>query len=180
MGKKWKAELKHGKTRIYLGLYLTPNSGFPVLQLRFPFFPHLGHSLESRVVIFSYSFILKHGKTRIYLGLYLTPEEAHNAYAKKAIELRGEFGRELRGVYSVVQMGHFFGFGFLISAIKPPRSCELMAEIKKPKPKKCPICTTEYTPRSSLQKVCHNYKFLRIPPLAQWLFSHRRYGPLRE
>ncbi|MBZ6396554.1 MULTISPECIES: HNH endonuclease [Pantoea] len=36
---------------------------------------------------------LKHGKTRIYLGLYLTPEEAHNAYAKKAIELRGEFAR---------------------------------------------------------------------------------------
>jgi len=33
-----------------------------------------------------------------------------------------------------------------------------MAEIKKPKPKKCPICTTEYTPRSSLQKVCHNYR----------------------
>ncbi|WP_223563946.1 recombination protein NinG [Pantoea agglomerans] len=30
--------------------------------------------------------------------------------------------------------------------------------IKPPKPKKCPICTTEYTPRSSLQKVCHNYK----------------------
>lgn len=27
-----------------------------------------------------------------------------------------------------------------------------------PKPKKCPICTTEYIPRSSLQKVCHNYK----------------------
>lgn len=29
--------------------------------------------------------------------------------------------------------------------------------IKPPKPKKCPICSTEYTPRSSLQKVCHNY-----------------------
>ncbi|ORM72416.1 protein NinG [Pantoea wallisii] len=27
-----------------------------------------------------------------------------------------------------------------------------------PKPKQCPICTTEYIPRSSLQKVCHNYK----------------------
>lgn len=27
----------------------------------------------------------------------------------------------------------------------------------KPKPKKCPICSTEYCPRSSLQKVCHNY-----------------------
>ncbi|MFL6615985.1 MAG: recombination protein NinG [Pantoea agglomerans] len=33
-----------------------------------------------------------------------------------------------------------------------------MAKGTKPKPKKCPICTTEYTPRSSLQKVCHNYK----------------------
>ncbi|MDJ0473789.1 recombination protein NinG [Pantoea eucalypti] len=30
--------------------------------------------------------------------------------------------------------------------------------IKLPKPKKCPICTAEYTPRSSLQKVCHNYR----------------------
>lgn len=30
--------------------------------------------------------------------------------------------------------------------------------IKPPKPKKCPICSTEYIPRSSLQKVCHNYK----------------------
>lgn len=30
--------------------------------------------------------------------------------------------------------------------------------IKPPKPKKCPICSTEYTPRSSLQKVCHNYR----------------------
>lgn len=30
--------------------------------------------------------------------------------------------------------------------------------IKPPKPKKCPICSTEYTPRSSLQKVCHNYQ----------------------
>lgn len=30
--------------------------------------------------------------------------------------------------------------------------------IKPPKPKTCPICSTEYTPRSSLQKVCHNYK----------------------
>lgn len=29
---------------------------------------------------------------------------------------------------------------------------------KLPKPKKCPICGTEYNPRSSLQKVCHNYK----------------------
>ncbi len=26
--------------------------------------------------------------------------------------------------------------------------------IKPPKPKTCPICSTEYTPRSSLQKVC--------------------------
>lgn len=33
-----------------------------------------------------------------------------------------------------------------------------MAKGNQPKPKKCPICTTEYTPRSSLQKVCHNYK----------------------
>lgn len=33
-----------------------------------------------------------------------------------------------------------------------------MAERKPPKPKKCPICSTEYIPRSSLQKVCHNYK----------------------
>ncbi|AXF76632.1 recombination protein NinG [Erwinia tracheiphila] len=30
--------------------------------------------------------------------------------------------------------------------------------IKLPKPKKCPICDTEYIPRSSLQKVCHEYK----------------------
>lgn len=30
--------------------------------------------------------------------------------------------------------------------------------IKLPKPKTCPICSTEYLPRSSLQKVCHNYK----------------------
>lgn len=30
--------------------------------------------------------------------------------------------------------------------------------VKPPKPKKCPICSTEYTPRSSLQKVCHNYR----------------------
>lgn len=29
---------------------------------------------------------------------------------------------------------------------------------KPPKPKTCPICSTEYVPRSSLQKVCHNYK----------------------
>lgn len=29
---------------------------------------------------------------------------------------------------------------------------------KTPKPKTCPICSTEYIPRSSLQKVCHNYK----------------------
>lgn len=33
-----------------------------------------------------------------------------------------------------------------------------MAKGTQPKPKKCPICTTEYIPRSSLQKVCHNYK----------------------
>lgn len=33
-----------------------------------------------------------------------------------------------------------------------------MANGKKPKPKTCPICSTEYIPRSSLQKVCHNYK----------------------
>lgn len=33
-----------------------------------------------------------------------------------------------------------------------------MAKGIKPKPKKCPICSTEYTPRSSLQKVCHNYR----------------------
>lgn len=33
-----------------------------------------------------------------------------------------------------------------------------MAKGNKPKPKKCPICTTEYIPRSSLQKVCHNYR----------------------
>lgn len=35
-----------------------------------------------------------------------------------------------------------------------------MATAKKPKPKTkvCPICDTEYLPRSSLQKVCHNYK----------------------
>ncbi|WP_313684192.1 recombination protein NinG [Pantoea sp.] len=30
--------------------------------------------------------------------------------------------------------------------------------IKPPKPRKCPICSTEYLPRSSLQKVCHNFK----------------------
>lgn len=30
--------------------------------------------------------------------------------------------------------------------------------IKQPKPKICPICSAEYIPRSSLQKVCHNYK----------------------
>lgn len=29
---------------------------------------------------------------------------------------------------------------------------------KPPKPKICPICKTEYIPRSSLQKVCHNFK----------------------
>lgn len=29
---------------------------------------------------------------------------------------------------------------------------------KEPKPKICPICSAEYTPRSSLQQVCHNYK----------------------
>ena len=33
-----------------------------------------------------------------------------------------------------------------------------MAQAKQSKPKTCPICSTEYTPRSSLQKVCHNYK----------------------
>ncbi|QNC78755.1 recombination protein NinG [Klebsiella quasipneumoniae] len=33
-----------------------------------------------------------------------------------------------------------------------------MAKGAMPKPKKCPICSTEYIPRSSLQKVCHNYK----------------------
>ncbi|EMF5696156.1 recombination protein NinG [Enterobacter roggenkampii] len=33
-----------------------------------------------------------------------------------------------------------------------------MANGKTPKPKACPICSTEYIPRSSLQKVCHNYK----------------------
>lgn len=36
-----------------------------------------------------------------------------------------------------------------------------MPKAIKPKPPKlkcCPICSTEYTPRSSLQKVCHNYR----------------------
>ncbi|HHQ6628407.1 TPA: recombination protein NinG [Serratia fonticola] len=33
-----------------------------------------------------------------------------------------------------------------------------MAKGKAPKPKTCPICDAEYLPRSSLQKVCHNYK----------------------
>ena len=33
-----------------------------------------------------------------------------------------------------------------------------MAKGKTPKPKTCPICSTEYIPRSSLQRVCHNYK----------------------
>ncbi|CAM3446534.1 recombination protein NinG [Klebsiella variicola] len=33
-----------------------------------------------------------------------------------------------------------------------------MAKGAMPKPKKCPICSTEYIPRSSLQRVCHNYK----------------------
>ncbi|MBL5927836.1 recombination protein NinG [Enterobacter asburiae] len=33
-----------------------------------------------------------------------------------------------------------------------------MGKGKAPKPKTCPICSTEYIPRSSLQKVCHNYK----------------------
>lgn len=33
-----------------------------------------------------------------------------------------------------------------------------MAKGKTPKPRTCPICSTEYIPRSSLQKVCHNYK----------------------
>lgn len=32
-----------------------------------------------------------------------------------------------------------------------------MAKGTKPKPKTCPICNTEYLPRSSLQKVCHDY-----------------------
>ncbi|KNA30183.1 bacteriophage Lambda NinG protein [Pantoea ananatis] len=32
-----------------------------------------------------------------------------------------------------------------------------MVKAKKPKPRKCPICSNEYTPRSSIQKVCHNY-----------------------
>ena len=32
------------------------------------------------------------------------------------------------------------------------------AQPKPPKLKWCPICSTEYTPRSSLQKVCHNYR----------------------
>lgn len=39
--------------------------------------------------------------------------------------------------------------------MKDPR---LRKDPKKPKPKTCPICSTKYTPRSSLQKVCHNYK----------------------
>ncbi|QGY29780.1 recombination protein NinG [Pantoea cypripedii] len=33
-----------------------------------------------------------------------------------------------------------------------------MAKGKTPKPKTCPICSTQYIPRSSLQKVCHNFK----------------------
>lgn len=33
-----------------------------------------------------------------------------------------------------------------------------MAKGKTPKPRTCPICSTEYIPRSSLQRVCHNYK----------------------
>lgn len=33
-----------------------------------------------------------------------------------------------------------------------------MAKGKTPKLKTCPICSTEYIPQSSLQKVCHNYK----------------------
>lgn len=33
-----------------------------------------------------------------------------------------------------------------------------MAKGAMPKQKKCPICSAEYIPRSSLQKVCHNYK----------------------
>ena len=33
-----------------------------------------------------------------------------------------------------------------------------MEKVKEPKKKVCPICSTEYLPRSSLQKVCHNYK----------------------
>lgn len=33
-----------------------------------------------------------------------------------------------------------------------------MAKGIKPKPKTCPICNTEYLPRSSLQKVCHDYR----------------------
>jgi len=32
------------------------------------------------------------------------------------------------------------------------------AQPKPPKLKCCPICSTEYPPRSSLQKVCHNYR----------------------
>ncbi|MGK9174131.1 recombination protein NinG [Yokenella regensburgei] len=34
----------------------------------------------------------------------------------------------------------------------------MASQRKPPKPKVCPICSTEYIPRSSLQKVCHNYK----------------------
>lgn len=36
----------------------------------------------------------------------------------------------------------------MVKAIKP----------KTPKPKTCPICNSEYTPRSTTQKVCHNFK----------------------
>lgn len=33
----------------------------------------------------------------------------------------------------------------------------MVNHIKNTKPKKCPICFTEYIPRSSLQKVCHDW-----------------------
>lgn len=33
-----------------------------------------------------------------------------------------------------------------------------MANGKSPKARTCPICSAQYVPRSSLQKVCHNYK----------------------
>lgn len=33
-----------------------------------------------------------------------------------------------------------------------------MAKGKTPEPKKCPICAAEYIPRSSRQKVCHDYQ----------------------
>ncbi|MDU7377862.1 MAG: recombination protein NinG [Enterobacteriaceae bacterium] len=34
----------------------------------------------------------------------------------------------------------------------------MASQPRQPKPKICPICSTEYIPRSSLQKVCRNYK----------------------